>query len=244
MKKERHNKMEAGCSDDVGVTIGVTKQMHHLVESAAEYMGAPATPQMVWSEALSLGLQTLHGWNPHRGFYLPSNLRPKHKSEIYGAGYATAVLLAVEEQGLLPLACDLKVKLVGDGSEFLSCEMGHFTFSQRLKILVAGAVAEAKFTGVRFSNIWRNSRCKMAVEQAQEVAGQGLSIRSASESIRKSFNDPCMWHALVSLSRELRVNDTVDGIYCDAIFSQHLDTVPRTKGVVYPGSFLDELLGP
>src|SRR6184192_1401707 len=106
MKKERHNKMEAGCSDDVGVTIGVTKQMHHLVESAAEYMGAPATPQMVWSEALSFGLQTLHGWNPHRGFYLPSNLQPKHKSEIYGAGYATAVLLAVEEQGLLPLACD------------------------------------------------------------------------------------------------------------------------------------------
>jgi hypothetical protein len=196
---------------DPVVSIRLPKHMIEEIEATALHVERPAA--QVYREALHLGLQFMKGERLHRGSYLPPALRPKHHAEVHEAGHAVAMFLFAQETGLMdPAEVVAEVVLKPEGAGHMRPTL-NLSPEGDLRMIVAGAVAQAIDERVSFFDIWNGHGCRGDRKSAAKLLREHpqLSIERAAEWAEAKFMDPVIWGALYGLARGLNNGKAAGG---------------------------------
>lgn len=203
---------------DPVVSIRVPKRLTDEIEATARYTESPAA--QVYREALYLGLQAMKGERLSRGEYLELCLRPKHYAEMHEAGHAVAMFLCAQELGwdAAEVVVEVALKRRQSGHMLRAVSLPP---DCELRMLVAGAVAQAVDERVSFLEVWNGSPCRSDRKKAATLLRrhEHLSIERAAERMKAKFEDPDIWDAVTGLARRLIVNGKVSGDECWEIYS-------------------------
>jgi hypothetical protein len=165
-------------------------------------------------EAIALGLDVIRGEKPVRGRYLPSGLRPPHAAQIHEAGHAVAVILmaeSLEDQKAFVEGTDMEdvlrsVTLKPQGG-------GHCTHLplpplHDLRIVIAGAVAEAKAKARSFDEIWNDDCCRLDRRSAKRLKCTQDEFNEAVKDMSAAFDNLHNWAGLICLAESLLYGKT------------------------------------
>jgi hypothetical protein len=183
------------------VSFRAPQHLCERVAAAARYLKRPASE--IYREALFLGLEHLHGERVERGKFLRRDLRPEHNAEVHEAGHAVVAWLNAEERGENPLhAVDhIALKQRGAG-HIVTGNNYNWGIEFEVRVDVAGAVAQAKHTGLSFEDVWSNPGCRGDRRNVERRQGEPF-LDDAVRWVKLRFREEDTWEALMSLARDL-----------------------------------------